>query len=154
MNTVYDQVQGATGREFVLPRGDEIFAQQPDSSPCTTAEDFERLLADSKCILAGEDVSSDAGDWPEPETLRDELPAVPPFDPALLPTSLRPMVEDVADRMQVAVDFPAIVAVTTLAGICSRRALMQPKAQDHSWLVVPNLWGAIVAPPGAMKSHQ
>ena len=29
---------------------------------------------------------------------------------------------------------------------------MQPKERDTSWLVVPNLWGAIVASPGMMKS--
>jgi putative DNA primase/helicase len=62
------------------------------------------------------------------------------------------MVEDVADRMQVPLDFPAVVSVATLAGLCGRRAIMQPKARDSSWLVVPNLWGGIVAPPGMMKS--
>jgi putative DNA primase/helicase len=89
--------------------------------------------------------------WPEPEKLGEELPPVPAFDADLLPASLRPMVEDVADRMQVPLDFPAVVCVSTLAGLCGRRALMQPKALD-SWLIVPNLWGAIVAGPGMMKS--
>ena len=30
--------------------------------------------------------------------------------------------------------------------------MIQPKAQDDSWQVVPNLWGAIVAEAGMMKS--
>jgi putative DNA primase/helicase len=90
--------------------------------------------------------------WPEPEKLGGELPPVPPFDPDLLPVSLRPMVEDIADRMQVPLDFPAVVSVAALAGVCGRRAVMQPKERDTSWLVVPNLWGAIVASPGTMKS--
>ena len=53
--------------------------------------------------------------WPEPEKLGEELPPVPHFDADLLPASLRPMVEDVADRMQVPLDFPAIVSISTLA---------------------------------------
>ena len=39
-----------------------------------------------------------------------------------------------------------------LAGVVSRRAVIQPKARDASWVVVPNLWGGIIAPPGFMKS--
>jgi hypothetical protein len=87
-----------------------------------------------------------------PEELGSELPPVPLLDSKLLPESLRPMVEDVADRMQVLPDFPAVVAVATLAGLCGRRAVIQPKEHDYSWVVVPNLWGGIVAPPGMMKS--
>lgn len=91
-------------------------------------------------------------DWPDPEPLGGELPPVPSFDPDLLPESLRPWVEDVAVRMQVALDFAAVAAITTLAGITNRRALIQPKRNDSSWVVVPNLWGAIVADPGTLKS--
>jgi hypothetical protein len=91
-------------------------------------------------------------EWPEPEDLGEELPPVPTFDAGLLPASLRPMVEDVTDRMQTPPDFAAVVAVATLAGLCGRRALIQPKEHDNSWVVVPNLWGGIIAGPGMMKS--
>jgi predicted transcriptional regulator len=90
--------------------------------------------------------------WKTPEDLISKLPPVPTFELDLLPASLGPMVSDVASRMQVPVDFPAIVAVATLAGVCGRRAAIQPKALDDSWIVVPNLWGAIVADAGMMKS--
>jgi hypothetical protein len=90
--------------------------------------------------------------WSDPEELKSMLPPAPSFDVELLPSSLRPMVEDVAARMQVPVDFPAVVAVATLAGVCGRRAMIQPKALDDGWEVVPNLWGAIVAEAGMMKS--
>jgi putative DNA primase/helicase len=92
------------------------------------------------------------GEWSEPEDLGSELPSVHPFDPELLPASLRPMAEDVAERMQVPIDFPAVVSVATLAGVCGRRALIQPKVHDTSWAVTPNLWGGLVAQPGLMKS--
>jgi putative DNA primase/helicase len=91
-------------------------------------------------------------EWPEPEDLGGELPPVPPFDLEMLPVSLRAMAKDVAARMQVPIDFPAVVAVISLAGLCGRRAFIQPKAKDHSWKVVPNLWGALVARPSMKKS--
>jgi putative DNA primase/helicase len=91
-------------------------------------------------------------EWPTPEDLGAELPPVPEFDLDLLPISLRSMVEDVAERMQVPPDFPAVTAIAALAGVCGRRALIQPKEKDSSWIVVPNLWGGLVGPPAMMKS--
>ena len=52
------------------------------------------------------------------------------------------------ERMQVPMDYPAVVMVLCLAGAVNRRAVIQPKANDTGWLVVPNLWGGIIAPPG------
>jgi Protein of unknown function (DUF3987) len=90
--------------------------------------------------------------WPEPDAIEERLPAVPDFDPELLPVALRPLVEDTADRMQVPLDFPAVTAIIALAGAVNRRASIQPKRADHGWIVVPNLWGGIVASPGQKKS--
>jgi Protein of unknown function (DUF3987)/Domain of unknown function (DUF3854) len=97
-------------------------------------------------------VAEGNSDWPEPEPLGGELPPVQAFDAGLLPEALRPLVEDTAERMQVPPDYPAAVAVLGLAGVVNRRAMIQPKAADTSWVKVPNLWGGIVAPPGLMKS--
>src|SRR5687768_2379683 len=89
---------------------------------------------------------------PEPLPLDAELPRVLAITEELLPVSLRPLTRDVADRMQTPADLPAVVAVLCLAGAVNRRALIQPKANDTGWVVVPNLWGGIIAPPGFMKS--
>jgi putative DNA primase/helicase len=91
-------------------------------------------------------------DWPEPLPIESELPPVLPFHEHLLPPSFRALVRDVADRMQVPIDYPAAVVVLCLAGAVSRRANIRPKANDSGWVVVPNLWGGIIAPPGFMKS--
>ena len=48
--------------------------------------------------------------------------------------------------------FAAVVSVLSLAGVTNRRARIQPKENDGSWIVVPNLWGGIVADPGYLKS--
>lgn len=90
--------------------------------------------------------------WPEPQDIRPALPAVMPLDPQYLPPALRGLVADTADRMQVPQDYPAAVAVAALAGAVNRRVLIQPKANDPTWTVVPNLWAAIVAPPGFLKT--
>jgi len=101
---------------------------------------------------AGETIVSLPDEWPEPEALAESLPDVMQFDLELMPESFRPLVKDVAERMQVPLDFPAVAAIATLAGVTNRRAVIQPKRNDHTWTVVPNLWGGIVAPPGMLKS--
>ncbi len=91
-------------------------------------------------------------EWPELEPLLESMPDVAQFDLELMPESFRPLVKDVAERMQVPLDFPAVAAIATLAGVTNRRAVIQPKRNDHTWTVVPNLWGGIVASPGMLKS--
>ena len=94
----------------------------------------------------------DQGAWPKPEPIQSELIPVQPFSEDLLPDSFRSMVRDVSERMQVPMDFPAVATVVSLAGAVNRRATIQPKAEDTGWVVVPNLWGGIVAAPGFLKS--
>ena len=90
--------------------------------------------------------------WPDPSPLGDELPLVQDFSLEFLPGSFRPLVEDLSERMQTPADFAGAAAIVALAGCVNRRAIIRPKAIDDSWAVIPNLWGAIVAPPGFMKS--
>ncbi len=64
-----------------------------------------------------------ASDWPNPEAIQSELPPVQAFSEELLPVSFRPLVRDVAERMQVPMDYPAVVTVLCLAGVVNRRAV-------------------------------
>lgn len=104
------------------------------------------VLADAPAFDASSDV------WPMPGRLGDELHAVPAFDLQLLPLSLRALVRDVSERMQAPPDYAATAVIVALAGCVNRRAVIIPKVHDRSWRIVPNLWGAIVARPGMMKS--
>ena len=77
---------------------------------------------------------------------------VPTFDAAtLLPAALQEWVTSEAQRMPCPPDFIATTALVALGSIIGARCGIKPKAKDD-WLVVPNLWGGIVAEPSAKKS--
>jgi len=89
--------------------------------------------------------------WDEPVPLPGGMPGVDAFDIELLPAALRGWVWDVAERMQVPTDFPAVAAMVSLAAVVGRQVGIHPKREDD-WLVVANLWGALVGRPSAMKT--
>jgi putative DNA primase/helicase len=68
----------------------------------------------------------------------------------MMPEILRESVEDLAERLQVPVDFPAAAMMGCLAGGINRRAFIRPKANDPSWILPGNLWSALVGPPGVL----
>ncbi len=90
-------------------------------------------------------------EWPKPKSLPDILPPVEPFRADLLPEAFRPWVEDTAERMQCPPDFSAAACMVALAAVVGRQVGIRPQQRDD-WLVVPNLWGAIVGRPGVMKT--
>ena len=92
-----------------------------------------------------------ATSWPLPETLPSGLPAVPLLLPELLPDAIRPWLVDIAERQQVPLEFVAVPALIALATVVGRKATIRPKQRDD-WVVVPNLWGAIVGRPGLLKT--
>ncbi|WP_226017898.1 YfjI family protein [Novosphingobium sp. FKTRR1] len=89
--------------------------------------------------------------WPDPVPLRDELPPVQPFAPALLPSELRPWAIDIAERMNCPVDLVAIPAMVAAGALIGRKVGIRPQRRTD-WLEVGNLWGCVVAPPGSLKS--
>ena len=89
--------------------------------------------------------------WPKPRPIKVALPAVQSFEPDMLPEALRGYVFDVADRQQSPADFAAVTAMCGLAAALGNKVRIRPK-QNDDWMVVPNLWGAIIGRPSAMKS--
>ena len=89
--------------------------------------------------------------WPDPQPLPDVLPPVALFDPQILPDAVRPFIEDVAERMQCPIDFPAVAMMIVLAGVLGRKIGVRPKRRDD-WTVIANLWGIVVGRPGIMKT--
>lgn len=100
---------------------------------------------------AAEMQSAPTNTWTDPEPLPPPMPPAPEFAPELLPGALRPWIQDIAERVQCPMDYPAVVAMTALGSVVGRQIGIHPKRHDD-WLVVPNVWGAIVGRPGVMKS--
>ena len=90
-------------------------------------------------------------EWDTPIPLKEELHPVAPFLEEMLPSTLRPWIMDHAERMQVPPDFLAATCVVVLGSLIGRKIGIFPKAHD-SWLVTPNLWGAVVGRPSLLKS--
>jgi hypothetical protein len=149
---------GCEVRIVELPRGKDATDWLALSG---TADELRELISNQAVLTTAtlatwrakwQSYSGRVADWPDPAPMHGELPPVQRFDEDLIPVSFRPFVRDVAERMQVPIDYPGVVAVLALAGGVNRRAVIQPKENDTGWVVVPNLWGGIVAPPGFMKS--
>lgn len=96
-------------------------------------------------------VVEDGPVWPEPVPLPDGLPPVKPLLTDMIPVPLRGWLMDIADRMQIPPDFSAAAAIVALGSIIGRGCGIHPKRHDD-WLVVPNLWGAVVGRPSLMKT--
>ncbi|MBK7000943.1 MAG: DUF3987 domain-containing protein [Rhodoferax sp.] len=102
---------------------------------------------------ADEDGGVDAViEWPEPREIKADLPAAPAFDVvALLPKMLADFVLDEADRMPCAPDFVASALLVSLGSVIGAKIALKPKRRDD-WIVTPNLYGGIIAPPSEKKS--
>ena len=102
-----------------------------------------------------DDIAADAGTstaWPPPREIKSELPPAPVFDPqVLLPKQLADFVLDEADRMVAPPDFFAAALIVCLGSVIGARCGIKPKRRDD-WLVVPNLWGGVVAAPSSKKT--
>ena len=101
--------------------------------------------------LTGSSSISALSEWEEPIPLSDGIPSVLSFDEALLPDATHDWILDIADRMQIPPDFSAAASMVVTGSLIGRRCGIHPKEKDD-WLVVPNLWGAIVGRPAMMKS--
>jgi len=89
--------------------------------------------------------------WPEPEPVEIPLPKVQPLTPVMIPKPLREWLADISTRMSCPIDFVAVTALIMASTVIGSRCRIQPLRFDD-WKVTPNLWGAIIAEPGEMKS--
>ena len=69
----------------------------------------------------------------------------------LIPEPFRAWLCDIAERMQCPLEYPVIGAMVSFSSLVGNRLGIHPKRRDD-WLVIPNLWGAIVGRPGVLKS--
>ena len=89
--------------------------------------------------------------WPDVTELPDLLPKAPILNLDLLPRSIASWVKDVSERMQVPPSMIAVPILIALSSVVGRSRAIYPKEFDD-WKVIPNLWGAVVALSGLLKS--
>lgn len=112
---------------------------------CQHSHCQSRNIEDLKAYLGIEDT------WETPVPLVQELLPVSPFRENMLPKVLRDWLIDIAERMQVPLDYLGASVVVILGSLIGRKFGIFPKAHDD-WLVIPNLWGAVVGRPSLLKS--
>ncbi|MFT4196756.1 MAG: DUF3987 domain-containing protein [Pseudoxanthomonas sp.] len=114
--------------------------------PGATAADVEALAR----ITAKPEAARAAGSAPEP--LPEPLPAVPVFNPALLPDAVRAWCQDAADGLQVPLDFTAVPAMVGLAAAIGGRHIAVKLKRNAHWYERPILWGCVIGRPSSGKS--
>lgn len=110
-----------------------------------------RKLNESVTVTTSNITPTSGDEWSNPIPLPEGLPPVKSLEPGMIPVPLRGWLMDIADRMQIPPDFSTAAAVVALGSIVGRGCGIHPKRHDD-WLVVPNLWGAVVGRPSLMKT--
>ena len=129
------------------PSQDWVFTQDDDSDP---RNGLLRLVEEAKVFMPA-DITRYEPDGPDPLPIPADLPPVQRFNPTWLPSTLRPWVVDIAERMQCPPDFPAVASMVALSGVLGRKIAIRPKQRDN-WTVYANLWGMLIGRPSLMKS--
>jgi hypothetical protein len=93
----------------------------------------------------------DHAGWPEPEPIRNDLRPVAPLRTEMIPEPLRGCCFDIALRMQCPIDFVAAAFVVMASILIGAGCAIKPKRYDD-WLVIPNLWGGVIARPSMLKT--
>ncbi|WP_294291318.1 DUF3987 domain-containing protein, partial [uncultured Sphingomonas sp.] len=89
--------------------------------------------------------------WPDPLPLPIHLLPVPECNLEMLPTRLRPWVEDISDRLAVPLDFAAIPALTVAASLIGSKVAIRPQ-EKTTWSETGNIWSVLVGQPGVLKT--
>ena len=71
----------------------------------------------------------------------------------MIPTLLRAWIQDIAERGSFSIDYrQPWRSWNALSGLLGRRLDHAVPSSYDRWLVAPNLWGAVVGPPGVFMS--
>ena len=142
---------GDPGRVDKLFRQSGLYRSKWDDRHYGDGRTYGQATIEKTLGGATEFYASTDEEWEDPVPLPEGLPPVASLDPAMIPEPLRGWIIDVCERMQVPPDFAAAGAVVVAGSLIGRKVGIHPKRQDD-WLVVPNLWGAVVGRPSLMKS--
>lgn len=132
----------------------EIWGQ--DGKPCPKGIDDALLANEPITILSGRDADRYLGLAPLPSATVSDIPPEPvleplPFPLEAFPPALRLYLSLVSENLQMPPDFTGVSCLVTAGralGTCVEMAC-DPSGE---WKEMPNLWAAIIAPPGSMKT--
>jgi Protein of unknown function (DUF3987) len=110
--------------------------------------DVEAKLA-AAALPNGHDAASPR--WPNLIDIAAVDERVPPFPVHLLPAPFSTFIADIADRMQVPLDFAGIPLIAAAGAMLGSEFRLAPKLHDD-WSERACLWAMIVAPTGAKKT--
>jgi len=97
------------------------------------------------------DMWKEPEEWPEPEEITTSLLPVDKLPMTVIPDALKGWLVDIAYRMQCPIEFVAVAAMVVTSAIIGAGCGIKPKQKDD-WLVVPNLWGGVIARSGMLKT--
>lgn len=123
---------------------DDLHRCVGDNGLAAALAELPELPADAVEVVADE--------WPGLGELPAATPPVPHLPPELLPEPVQPYLADAAERASLPLEMVAVPWLVVTAAAIGRGVGIKPGRFD-GWTVVPNLWGGIVAPPGALKTH-
>lgn len=111
------------------------------------------VLPESLRTLTAKTAMSHMGEspWPEWQILPPARPSVPSLPPEMVPGPLREWLVDAAELACVPLENIAVPALVALSSVVGRSVGIKPEKLTD-WTVTPNLWGAVVARPGSLKS--
>jgi putative DNA primase/helicase len=90
--------------------------------------------------------------WPPMAALPEAAPSAPTLPAAMVPEPLRPWVLDTADLAKLPAEMVATPVMVAVGAAVGRAVGLRPGRYDE-FTVVPNLWGALVARPGWLKTN-
>jgi hypothetical protein len=122
-------------------------ARIPAQSGVNGPDDYIARSSDEAFLQILDDATCEA--WPAVQPVRTELSPVRPMPAEIIPDSLKDFLTDITRRMQCPLDFVAVGAIVVLSSVIGAGCGIRPKRRDD-WLVIPNLWSAVVGPPSLM----
>ena len=116
-----------------------------------TQQDVDWALAQGLPVSTNGASTAEAA-WPPLLQLREGRPSAPSLPAEMVPEPFRPWLVDIASGACIPLESvvcPTLIGVGSLIG---RSVGIRPGKYDD-YIVVPNLWGGIIARPGAMKTY-
>lgn len=116
-----------------------------EKNPNASKDDVENLaIVSTMSVLSVQE-------WPVPEEIKEELLPVEVLPEGIIPEPFQDWLSDASYRMSCPIDFVATAAIVMAGTVIGAGCGIKPKCKDD-WLVVPNLWGGVVARPSMLKT--